>query len=353
MTDSNNRNKYELLSMTALTQQITPEWLIPDLLYEQQVGMMYAEPGSLKSFIALALASLLAHGMNWRDTKLDKGNVIYVAGEGAAMMKLRRQAWFMHHDIQIADDGLYVVPSPVDLTSTDDVLAFLETIKSIEDVKLVVFDTLSTCVAGQNESASEVMTSAIENAKAIARAMNCAVLFVHHPGKDLSRGARGHSSLLGNVDTMWQVHRDNGSMSATLKVVKQKDGEDGHSFCFTAHRINLGIHDRKSVERTSLCITESSPDEKKAMDEATLSADRLTIASLMQDGQTLSIRETAKLVHKALAIRERAACDRVKAAVPEEWIRVRMPNGFAGLRRVIVNKQNQKIEMHMMMRNAA
>ena len=65
---------------------------------------------------------------------------------------------------------------------------------------LVVFDTLSTCIAGQNECDSSVMSLAVANAKLIGRKLNCAVLIIHHPGKDVERGFRGHSSLLGDID---------------------------------------------------------------------------------------------------------------------------------------------------------
>ncbi len=355
MSNPTEKYKFQLLSMTALNEQTTSDWLIPDLLFEGQVGMVYAEPGSFKSFIVLALASSLAHGLEWQGVSLDRGNVIYVAGEGAAMMKLRRQAWFLHHDIEVADDGLFVVPSPVDLTNSDDVLAFIEAAKQVEGVKLTVFDTLSTCVAGQNESSSEVMTAAIENAKIISRALGCAVLFVHHPGKDVSRGARGHSSQLGNVDTMWRVERNKDALNATLHVVKQKDGEDGQTFHFTATKINLGIHDRKGRERTSLCITESSEDEVQEIDEFTSRLDRITIAAAMKDGEKLSIRETAKRIMGTLEVGERTAFNRVKQAVPETWTSTRFGGGdaIAELRRVEIDKKKHQIEMRLVQRIAA
>lgn len=330
--------------MSDLKSRPTPKWLIRDLIFQRQIGVVYAPPTSFKSFVALDLCSRLVHGLEWQVKKLKPCRVVYVAGEGFPMFYNRRLAWFKHHSIPVADDGLEVVGSSVDLTSTASVSAFIVEMKQdCDGVGLIVFDTLSTCTAGQNESDSAVMTSAIENAKLIGSVLGAAVLLIHHPGKDATRGARGHSSLKGNVDTEWLITRNEKDMRCTLKVTKQKDAEDGQLFHFTAHRVPLGLLDDDGVEMFSLALTPSEAplDVKVGKQIPIKEADRETIATLMKVDDRLSVNRVAKLIHKALSCGVRTATDRVKAAVPSEWTSVQISTGVVELRQVPDSKNDK------------
>ena len=50
-------------------------------------------------------------------------------------------------------------------------------------------------------------------------------MFVHHSGKNSTRGMRGSSYLLGTVDTAIQV--DNMNDTILVQIEKQKDGIEG------------------------------------------------------------------------------------------------------------------------------
>jgi AAA domain len=348
--------KFRRYKMSDLKNQPTPKWLIRDLLFQQQVGVVYAPPSSFKSFLAIDLCSRLVRGLDWQGRKLKSSRVLYVAGEGFPMFRLRRLAWLKHNGLPDQDDGLEVIDSAVDLTDTASVTQFIvEMQMDSGDVGLVVFDTLSTCTAGQNESDSGVMTSAIENAKLIGRMLNAAVLLIHHPGKDASRGARGHSSLKGNVDTEWVITRHEKEMHCTLRVSKQKDGEDGQIFHFAAHRIPLGLLDDDEQEMFSLALAsceglkaEQTAPGRRDFPGETISeqeADRRTIVVAMKAGDSLSTSKVAELVYQAMNCKRRAASDRVRAAVPLDWTAVCIGPDLFELRRVVVNENLHLIEM--------
>src|ERR1019366_1061010 len=345
--DRNSNKRYTRMNLTDLHQRPMPEYLIPGLLFERQIAMIYGEPGSLKSFIVLSLASKLAHGMRWDNQRLDKRRVIYVAGEGAPMMGLRRLGWLQHHGLPREDDGLDVVPMPVDLTDDEAVATFIREMQQDDDnVGLVIFDTLSTCTAGKNENAPEVATAAIDSVKRIIEALNSAAIIVHHPGKDTSRGARGHSSLLGNVDTMWKVERS--GMSATLKVEKQKDGETFKTYHFNAVIQETGILDRRGDERTTLVLTEGQPPLPGVAGESITreEADRITIAGLIPINTPLSLNQLVPFVGGATLLGKRAgAIERVKAAIPfDRPVRIRTDNEVVELSRVIGTNRSQLVE---------
>lgn len=348
------RGKFQRLTRTQIINQPAPEFLIPDLIFERQISMFYGAPRSLKSFLMLAIASTLTQGMNWIDIEgdalpLEKRRVIYVAGEGGAMFGLRTRAWFKHHGLAISDDGFEVVKMPVNLTDKEEVAAFLiDMLEDAENIGWLIIDTLSTCIPGANESASEVMTAAISSVKRISETLDCHVSVIAHEGKDASRGARGHSSQLGDFDTYGRISRNGNDMSIRLTLEKQKDGLDGIQFHFVAHDVKLSITDRKGKERTSLALTQVTSEERKNIDDSTQRADLISIASHMEDKQVLSLSQAATLVQQAWCVGHKQAQNRLKNAIPIEWVKTRTTaDEVAELRRVVVSDKKVNIEMRL------
>lgn len=308
-----------------------PRWLIPNLLMQQQIGVIYGPPGSFKSFIVLDLGLRLAHGMEWQGRPLTRSNIVYAAGEGFPMFLHRLEAWFKFHDQPEDDDGLAVIPGAFPLNDHAKLERFIARVKQQNpapaDVDLVIFDTLSTFTAGQDESDSGVMTSTIEAAKYVGQELKCAVLIVHHPGKDVSRGSRGHSSLLGNIDMEGAVVRD--GMTCSLRVTKQKDAEDAQVFHYTAHKMMLGVlEDDSADEATSLALQPSAV--RTAAEQAAPAArvpreltDRISIAGVMKFDVPVSRKNLADMVKETFGCGRTIAYERIKAALSPDWQRVR------------------------------
>jgi len=69
--------------------------------------------------------------------------------------------------------------------------------------------------------------------------LNCALMVLHHSGKDAAKGLRGHSSLLGAVDTELELLRFDEQMKGVLTTTKQKDGEQGIRFGFEMVEVEI------------------------------------------------------------------------------------------------------------------
>jgi hypothetical protein len=117
----------------------------------------------------------------------------------------------------------------------------VDDIQATHDInfELVVIDTLARAFGGGNENASEDMGAFITAAGAIQGRYNCALLVVHHAGKDATKGLRGHSSLLGAVDTELEIIRIEDAPKGILHISKQKDGEDGQRYGFQMITVEL------------------------------------------------------------------------------------------------------------------
>jgi RecA-family ATPase len=335
------RQKFQGLSLRELLAVITPEWLIPGLIYERQVAMVYGPPDSFKSFIILHLASLLAHAMMWNGYNLKPRPVLYVAAEGATMMSRRRKAWFLNHELPLNDDNLTVIDEPVMLLDPADVRLFINTQKRKGwSGGVVAIDTVSKCVPGARESDVEMMSQVIASADLIAKELNCAVILIHHTGWDGAH-ARGSSASLGNCDAMIRIDRKS-DHHATMTVEKQKDAKR-QTFEFVINRVKLGTLDRNGEEITSLCAIEASQDETAEDDAIMALADRISIATAMTCDEMKQSDVTTLLV-KVLGLSERQARRRIIAAVPEKWTRTRSENDFVELRRIETTPRNIRIE---------
>jgi hypothetical protein len=219
-------------------------WLIDGLLPASGFAALYGKPGSYKSFAALYLAAMIALGLRAFDRTCSQGDVVYLAGEGGAGLKRRWDALRQHHNLP-PDTPIAFVRAQLNLRSTlEDAEALVEAVKAKGlKPKLLVVDTLARAFAGGNENSSEDMGAFIAVIAYVMQALDCAILIVHHSGKDEARGQRGHSSLLGAVDAELEVTKlsddDSPERLGRLKVTKQKDGEDGMEIGYRMVTVSL------------------------------------------------------------------------------------------------------------------
>jgi hypothetical protein len=162
-------------------------------------------------------------------------------------------------------------PAHVDLLNNKDHVKLIK--KLIDDLEketgykvgLVIVDTLSAAFGGGNEN-SEDMTKFVNNMADIKFSKKCAVLVVHHTGKDESAGARGHSSLKGNIDTEIQVKSEKRGERyyRSFSSTKQKDDETGNMKRFGLNIIELG-KDEDNDPITTCNVTLEGETEFDAM----------------------------------------------------------------------------------------
>jgi predicted transcriptional regulator len=104
---------------------------------------------------------------------------------------------------------------------------------------VVFLDTFQTATVGLDEISGRDMGEAIEALKVIARETNSTVIIVHHAGKVLERGQRGHSSLGASVETEIEISQDSNSGSIKAKVVKMRTAPDGWETSYKLELISL------------------------------------------------------------------------------------------------------------------
>jgi hypothetical protein len=191
-----------------------------------------------------------------------QGVVSYVAAEAPRSVQNRLWAWKQHHGIKRLP--VLVVQSSVDLLNGDaDATAELvaRTARDHGQVALVVVDTLARSMTG-NENPPDDMGKYVTACARIREAAATHVLVVHHSGKDLAKGARGHSSLRAASDTELEVTKGEGG--GCLAITKNRDEEDRARFGFRLEPVELGVNAKGRTVTTCVAVeTEVTSQAKK------------------------------------------------------------------------------------------
>jgi len=229
------------------------EWLIDNVLPKKAFCALYGPPGSYKSFVALDIAEAVATGRPWMGREVQAaGAVLYICGEGFGGIGARIKACKMHNKTQ-AGAEIYVIRAAINMrSSAEDFNLLVASIKDLMEksgvqFELVQIDTLARAFGGGNENNSEDMGAFIHNAGRIQRMLGCAMMVLHHSGKDATKGLRGHSSLLGAVDTQLELMKVDATPnpsspiagSGILTISKQKDGQDGVKIGFEMVKVEI------------------------------------------------------------------------------------------------------------------
>ncbi|MBK6865983.1 MAG: AAA family ATPase [Ideonella sp.] len=232
--------RYKLLSGNDLLALPSPRWCVRDVLPATGIAAMFGPSGAGKSFLILDLAAAIAEGTAWCGRSVRKTPVVYVALEGQSGFQLRARAWVKHNQRSLPD-GVRFVLQAFDLTNGSDVSDLVQSVNTASRQSVVVLDTLNAAAPTIDENASAGMGVVLQAAKDLQLRCDGLVLLVHHSGKEVARGLRGHSSLVAALDASIEVTRE--SDARQWRLAKAKDSADGLSGRFELKPIDLGPDD--------------------------------------------------------------------------------------------------------------
>lgn len=228
-------------------------WIVKDFLPAAQLGVLFGESGSGKTFASYDLCAAVCRGIEWNGKRVTKGRVLYVVAEGVAGFVNRIKAYCHQQGISPSDIDMDVISDLApNLLEPAQITDLIKDIKQQQPYDLIVMDTFAQVMPGANENSGEDVGKALAECKRIHRHTGAMVLLVHHSGKDASKGARGWSGLRAAADVELEVLRSDELRS--ISVTKLKDGQDGTQIGFKLHTVILG-EDEDGDDITS-CIVE-------------------------------------------------------------------------------------------------
>lgn len=248
--------RFKLYSLDEFNQVEGYSYLIKGVLPQAELGVLFGESGSGKSFFTLDMAMHIALGREWRGKRVKQAKVVYICAEGANGFRKRVAAYCQRHGLSPADVPMRVIAdAPNFLTDTDHKRVAKRIREDWGGADLIIVDTLAQTTPGGNENAGEDMGRALANLKTLRRLTGGMVLLVHHSGKDTTRGARGWSGLKAAADVEIEITRLESCRVA--KLSKSKDDLDGVEFGFTLDVVDIGMDEDGDI--VSSCV--ASPAE--------------------------------------------------------------------------------------------
>lgn len=234
-------------------------YLIEGVLEQQTMIVVYGESGAGKTHVALDQSLAIASGRQWGGKRVKAGLVVYVAAEGGRGIRRRVMAHKRKYGLG-KETPFALIRFPVDLLHpTGDTKHLTAAIRDAvarfgQGCALVVIDTLSRALAGGDENSSVDMGAIVKNCDQVRHDAKCALLLVHHSGKNKASGARGHSLLRAAVDT--EIEVENGA----IKCRKQRDMEASDDLRFDYEPVAIGAN-REGVPVRSVVLRVWEPTE--------------------------------------------------------------------------------------------
>ena len=195
---------------------------------------------------------------------------------------------------------------------------------------VVFIDTLNRAASTIDENSSKDMGVVIDAINSIQRITDGLVVIVHHTGKNVESGLRGHSSLIASLDAAIEVSRRVDVRK--WKIAKSKDGIDGLSKQFKLHVEGVGI-DPDGDPITSCVVKPDASEELISSKPVPQGSNQKLVMDalhpLFDSGQTgiVGLPETAQCIKLEVAVVSGAS----KLTCPSERKSTRVRQAINGL----------------------
>lgn len=204
-----------------------PEYHIKGQVEKDSLAVLFGDPGTGKSFVALDMACCVATGHDFHGHETQQGSVFYIAGEGRNGIKRRVDAWAKHNDIPSHDFPLFISTTAarfLNRESAEIVAAAIDLLATQNGIpRLIVVDTLNRNFGDGDENSQKDMTAFVNVMDELRnRFPDCTIIIVHHSGHGDKDRARGSSVLKGAVDAEYRTTKSDDRI--ILENFKMKDG---------------------------------------------------------------------------------------------------------------------------------
>lgn len=259
------QSRYKLVPARLMTNLPAARWIIKSILPMRDVCAIYGPPGAGKSFMALDMAVHIAEGKPWMGYRTKQATVVYLVLEAAGGFSGRLKAWQDHHGRELPDNFHVITGAPFAFSSAGDIRDLIESIRIAvgpQENMVLYVDTLARAMGLFEENDNGDMGRVVAACDVMARELDSTVVTVAHPGKDSGKGLRGGSALLGGLDTVIALEKNDAGLR-TWKIEKQKEGVDGITGGFSLHVVTIGT-DEDGDDITSAVVIPADGSEMES-----------------------------------------------------------------------------------------
>jgi hypothetical protein len=230
------------IMLDAADRHIIPavEWIVPGEIPAHALTVIYGPSGVGKSFFIVDVALRVAQ----------EHPVVYLAREGENGVPSRIDAWCAYHNQP--SGRLALALGTVAFFDERDIETFIAGCTKVNPVMvMVIVDTLARSMVGADENSTRDMNRFTAQCTRIIRALNCAVVLVHHTGR-YGDHERGSTVLRGAADSMIALVDDDDLIQ--VECAKTKDAKPFPSRVMTLHPVDVGVVDAHGTPITTPVI---------------------------------------------------------------------------------------------------
>jgi hypothetical protein len=208
-------------------------YLLEGILEQGCTYAVVGPPKHGKSVVAMDIACNIALAREWCGKRTHGAAVFILAGEGHAGISRRLRAWCEYHGTSLDDAPLFISERAAALLSDLDAAGVAAEIRQMCENTgtapgLIVIDTLARNFGHGDENSTEDMTRFVAVLDRYLGPLGATVLIVHHTPLASRDRPRGSSALLGAVDGVFLVAKDDDAGTVTrFRAGDQKDIASG------------------------------------------------------------------------------------------------------------------------------
>lgn len=236
-------------------------WLIFGLVEKGGLVQIFGDPGSFKSFLAIAWACCVASKVDFCGRAVKGGPVVYIAGEGQNGLARRFKAWAIRNHVNLKDIPLFVSQMPAGLCDAEQARFVLDEVNRVAKLHgspaLIVIDTVARNFGPGDENSTKDMSGFIQACDLLRCEFEATILLIHHSGHTDKSRARGAMALKGALDSEYRIDKDEFGI-IRLEPTKMKDAEYPNPMAFKAAVVELGIKDEMGNQVTSVVLDETA-----------------------------------------------------------------------------------------------
>ena len=203
--------------------------------------MMFGDPGSAKSFLAIDAGCCVSIGKDYHGLKTSSGTVLYLAGEGIRGVTQRCRGWYTYHGADVEDASMYISRHGIGLRDQTQLDFIKEEIDALvtagKKPELIIIDTLARNFGGGDENATKDMSEFIDAVDDLINRYEVAALIVHHSGHSDKQRSRGNSALKAALDAEYKISKN--EHLVYLNCTKMKDAEELETINFILDDITI------------------------------------------------------------------------------------------------------------------
>lgn len=193
------------------------QWLAEPVFAEGRAHAIYAPGGTGKSLFSLWLAAALASGKQGLNGEpMRRRRVLYLDYEMTQDDLLERLYAMGYNDDCDLSWLHYALLPPLPPADAPEGGKAIARLAQLVDAELVILDTFSRAVAG-DENDADTVRSFYRWTGLHLKAEGRAFARIDHAGKDIEKGQRGTSAKNDDVDVVWQMIKADGGFKLTAK----------------------------------------------------------------------------------------------------------------------------------------